>query len=65
MIPDDVKALAEPVLEHRLVLTTDAELNDVTPLEVIADVLETVEPPGSEPPEEDGALVGDATDGVE
>jgi len=48
VIPDDVKALAHPVLVHRLVLSTDAELSDVTAREVVDDVLATVEPPGSE-----------------
>jgi MoxR-like ATPase len=45
VIPDDVKALARPVLAHRLVLTTDAELSDRDPRGVIDDVVESVEPP--------------------
>jgi MoxR-like ATPase len=47
VIPDDVKALAVPILVHRLVLSTDAELSDVGPEAVVADVLSTVDAPGS------------------
>ena len=47
VIPDDVKELARPVLAHRLVLSTDAELSDVTPEEIVDEIVETVEPPGS------------------
>jgi MoxR-like ATPase len=52
VIPDDVKALAHPILVHRLVLSTDARLSDVTHADVIDDVLDAVEPPGSETPPE-------------
>jgi MoxR-like ATPase len=48
VIPDDVKAMARPILVHRLVLSTDAELSDMTPADVVDSVLETVEPPGRE-----------------
>ncbi len=48
VIPDDVKALAEPILAHRLVLTTDAGLSDVAAADVIADVIESVDVPGTE-----------------
>ncbi|WP_435181710.1 AAA family ATPase [Halorussus sp. AFM4] len=43
--PDDVKALAEPILSHRLSLSADAELSDVTTDEVVADVLASVDVP--------------------
>ncbi|WP_436932807.1 AAA family ATPase [Halosimplex halobium] len=46
VIPDDVKALAEPILVHRLVLNTEAELGDVDRRDVVAEVLESVVPPG-------------------
>jgi MoxR-like ATPase len=46
VIPDDVKALARPVLSHRLTLSAEAELSDVSVADVVADVLTTVEPPG-------------------
>jgi MoxR-like ATPase len=45
VIPDDVKALAQQVLAHRLVPSAEAELSDVTAEDVVADVLDTVEPP--------------------
>ncbi|WLW53469.1 AAA family ATPase [Streptomyces sp. YU58] len=40
--PEDVKALAGPVLAHRLILTPEAELRGVTGLDVIDEVLATV-----------------------
>ncbi|WP_247009727.1 AAA family ATPase [Halorientalis litorea] len=43
--PDDVKALAEPLLAHRLVLSTDAELGGTETRDVVRDVLDTVAPP--------------------
>jgi len=49
VIPDDVKAMARPVLVHRLVLNTDAELGDVDPAGVVAAVLDDVTPPGGDP----------------
>lgn len=45
VIPDDVKALTQPVLAHRLVLSTDAELSDLTPTDVVDRVVADVEPP--------------------
>ncbi|MFC6799937.1 MULTISPECIES: MoxR family ATPase [unclassified Haladaptatus] len=48
VIPDDVKTLAIPILSHRLVLSTDAELSDVSAGDVVDDVVSRVEPPGSE-----------------
>ncbi|WP_265112555.1 AAA family ATPase [Halosolutus halophilus] len=44
-IPDDVKALAHPILAHRLVLTTDADLGHVTPDEIISKIVDGVELP--------------------
>lgn len=46
---DDVKALADSVLSHRVSLSTDAELSDQTSTEIINDVLETVTAPSAEP----------------
>ncbi len=48
VIPDDVKALAKPILIHRIVRSTDAELSDITHEAIIADILEQVEPPNPE-----------------
>jgi MoxR-like ATPase len=43
--PDDVKALAEPVLAHRLLLRPDAQLQGVTARRVVQEVLATVPVP--------------------
>src|SRR6266536_6476618 len=45
VLPDDVKALAEPLFTHRLVLTTDARIRDRRPEEVLAEVVRTVPVP--------------------
>ncbi|MCU1534189.1 MAG: ATPase [Glaciihabitans sp.] len=45
VIPDDVKALAEPVLAHRLVLDPEAEFDGVTSASVIAQLLIETPPP--------------------
>ncbi|MFC7071782.1 AAA family ATPase [Halovenus rubra] len=47
VIPDDIKTLAEPILAHRLVLNTEADLSDVSPADVVADILQNVEPSGA------------------
>ena len=62
VIPDDSKALAEQVLAHRLVLSTDAELSDVPPREVIRDVLDTVAPPEVTEEFASATAVGDGGD---
>jgi len=43
--PDDVKTIAEPVLAHRLVLTAEAQVNDVDKRQVVRDVLDEVPVP--------------------
>ncbi|WP_137284640.1 AAA family ATPase [Halorussus salinisoli] len=48
VISDDVKAMAQSVLAHRVVLSTDAELSERTAPEIIDDVIESVTPPGGE-----------------
>jgi MoxR-like ATPase len=48
VIPDDIKALAVPVLAHRLVMSTDADLSDVSAKEVVEDAVASVPSPGSE-----------------
>jgi MoxR-like ATPase len=45
VIPDDVKQLATQVLAHRFVLSTDAELSDVSPESIIRTILDSVTPP--------------------
>ena len=48
VIPDDVKALAAPVLAHRLIVTADAAMAGRDTSSVIADLLATVEVPVAE-----------------
>jgi MoxR-like ATPase len=45
VIPDDIKALAEPVLAHRLVLDPEAEFDGVTTSSVISQLLIETPPP--------------------
>ncbi|MEZ4469010.1 MAG: hypothetical protein R3F43_32410 [bacterium] len=42
VLPDDVRALALPVLAHRLVLTLEAELDGVTAQQLVQHALGTV-----------------------
>jgi MoxR-like ATPase len=48
VIPDDIKALAEPVLIHRLILNADAEISGTTAAEVVSAVLEATTPPAGD-----------------
>ncbi|WP_297884823.1 MoxR family ATPase [uncultured Halorubrum sp.] len=48
VIPDDVKALAEPVLVHRVIRTTDAELSERTVTEIIQAAVDGVSPPSAD-----------------
>ncbi len=45
VVPDDVKALAEPVLAHRLVLDPEAEFDGVTSPSIIGQILIETPPP--------------------
>jgi MoxR-like ATPase len=45
VIPDDIKAAARPVLRHRIVLRPEADLEGITPDQVLQDVLRAVEVP--------------------
>ncbi|MRG61470.1 AAA domain-containing protein [Agromyces sp. CFH 90414] len=47
VVPDDVKALAEPVLAHRLILDAEAEFDGVTASNLIAQVLIETPPPSA------------------
>jgi MoxR-like ATPase len=59
VIPDDVKALAEPVLIHRQVLSTDAELNDLTARDVVRNIVDSIEPPDGSDIQSREPAVGD------
>lgn len=43
--PEDIKAIAPDVLRHRVILTYEAEADEMTPEDVIDQVLETIEVP--------------------
>jgi MoxR-like ATPase len=45
VIPDDVKASTRPVLRHRIILRPEADLEGITPDQVLEDVLRAVEVP--------------------
>jgi MoxR-like ATPase len=45
VVPDDLKTLAIPVLEHRLLMTPEAQLDGSDAGEVLEDILETVPVP--------------------
>ncbi|MFC7079189.1 AAA family ATPase [Halorussus caseinilyticus] len=45
VVPDDVKAVARPVVAHRLVLTADARVEETTRDEVVGDILSAVSVP--------------------
>jgi MoxR-like ATPase len=48
VVPDDVKQLAGPVLRHRFLLQPDAELQGVSPDDVVRSILADVPVPGHE-----------------
>jgi MoxR-like ATPase len=45
VVPEDIKALIEPVFAHRLLLAPDAAMRGVTPSEVLRTVIEAVAAP--------------------
>ena len=47
VIPDDIKALAEPALAHRLIVSPAARLKNVDPRAVVDELLHSVAVPGS------------------
>jgi len=47
VVPDDVKALANAVLEHRLLLSSEAMMRGVNPGDVLASILDTVPVPAT------------------
>jgi MoxR-like ATPase len=45
VLPEDFKALVDPVFAHRILLTPDAQLRGVTAAEVLQDAIESVPVP--------------------
>ena len=48
MVPDDVKALAPPVLRHRVAVAPELELEGVTPDQALRTIIERIEAPTGE-----------------
>lgn len=48
VLPDDVKALAEPALGHRIIVGPAARIKDVEPGNIVEEILETVPVPGAQ-----------------
>ncbi|MBM3941064.1 MAG: MoxR family ATPase, partial [SAR202 cluster bacterium] len=48
-LPDDVKELAYPALGHRVILSSAARIQGVSPQDTIAEVLDSVPVPGAAP----------------
>ena len=47
VMPDDIKALAQPVLEHRLAMRPEAQMRGETVVDLIEDVLNRIRVPGT------------------
>ncbi len=45
VLPDDIKAMALPVMRHRIMLSADVEIDGLKPDDVLRKLLETVEAP--------------------
>ena len=45
--PNDIKTIAPPVMTHRLVLTSEADIRDVDPTDIVEDILDSVEVPAA------------------
>ena len=49
VIPDDIKALAEPALAHRLIIKTSSTIHDVQPAQVVRELLDSTPVEGIRP----------------
>src|SRR3546814_16258322 len=49
VVPDDLKALVEPVIAHRLLVTPEAQIQGVSPADALIKVLRSVPVPAGEP----------------
>ncbi len=48
VLPDDVKALAEPALSHRIIVGPAARIKDVEPSAIVQDILDNLPVPGAQ-----------------
>ena len=49
VIPDDIKALLEPALAHRLIIKTSSSIHDVQPMQIVRELLDTIPVEGIRP----------------
>ena len=47
-LPDDVKALADPALSHRIIVGPAARIKDIDPVSIIQEIIDTVPVPGAQ-----------------
>ncbi len=57
VIPDDVKALAESALAHRVIVKTSSSIHDVQPVQIVRELLDTI-PVDAVVPHGSGGTVG-------
>ncbi|MBU2611159.1 MAG: MoxR family ATPase [Chloroflexi bacterium] len=48
VLPDDIKALAAPVLAHRIILNPEARLRELSPERLVTEILENMSVPGGD-----------------
>lgn len=48
VLPDDVKALAEPALGHRIIVGPAARIKDIEPATIVQDILDKIPVPGAQ-----------------
>ena len=53
VIPDDIKAVTDAVMAHRLILTPDAVLEGIQSRELAASILDSIDVPRSGSPSRD------------
>ncbi|MBI2777117.1 MAG: MoxR family ATPase [Chloroflexi bacterium] len=58
VLPDDIKALAESALAHRLIIKTSSSIHDIHPGQVVAELLETTPIDGVTPTGSGGTVGG-------
>jgi MoxR-like ATPase len=48
VLPDDIKAIAEPALVHRIIISPAARLRNLNPERVLAEIVSQVPVPGGD-----------------
>ena len=62
VIPDDVKQMSIPVLIHRLILSSDAQLSNISTTDIIDEIIMDVSPPSSLEWSTDSTISGERKD---